>query len=227
MPIHDWTCVGAGLFHAFHHGWITDLARALNRGLLPSNYYALPEHNAAGPKLDVLVLQGSGKDTRPVSEPDQYAAKAKAVVVRHSSDHRVIAIVEIVSPGNKNNRHGLRAFVSKAVEMLRAGVHLLIIDLFPPGPRDPQGIHKPIWDEWVDSEFALPPDRPLTLVAYLADSYPEAFIEPTAVGSSLADMPLFLTPDVYVPVSLEATYQSAFDGLSAYWRGVLNAPAAP
>ena len=29
MPIHDWTRVDAGLFHAFHHGWIEELARAL------------------------------------------------------------------------------------------------------------------------------------------------------------------------------------------------------
>jgi hypothetical protein len=35
MPIHDWTRVEAGIFHHFHHGWIEDLSRALNRGLLP------------------------------------------------------------------------------------------------------------------------------------------------------------------------------------------------
>lgn len=48
MPIHDWTKVDAGIFHAFHHGWIEELARALNRGLLPADYYALPEQHAAG-----------------------------------------------------------------------------------------------------------------------------------------------------------------------------------
>jgi len=48
MPVHDWTRVDAGIFHAFHHDWITDLARALNRGILPGDYYALPEQHAAG-----------------------------------------------------------------------------------------------------------------------------------------------------------------------------------
>jgi hypothetical protein len=215
MPIHDWTRVDAGIFHAFHHGWITDIARALNHGVLPKDYYALSEQ----------VADELGPDFLP-AEPDMYAAKAKAVVIRHASNHRVIAIVEIVSPGNKNSRHGLRAFVSKAVEMLRGGVHLLIVDLLPPGPRDPQGIHKAIWDEFIDNEFVLPPDKPLTLVAYRSDSYPEAFLEFTAVGCPLADMPLFLTPDVYVLVPLEATYQSAFDGLPTYWRDVLNSSAA-
>ena len=69
--------------------------------------------------------------------------------------------------------------------------------------------------------------KPLTLAAYLAGTYPEAFIEPTAVGSTLADMPLFLAADVYVPVPLETTYRSAFDGLPSFWRDVLTAPAAP
>ena len=35
MPVHDWTCVSAGIFHHFHFEWIGDLSRQLNRGLLP------------------------------------------------------------------------------------------------------------------------------------------------------------------------------------------------
>lgn len=30
MPIHDWTKVNAGIFHDFHHDWITMIKRALN-----------------------------------------------------------------------------------------------------------------------------------------------------------------------------------------------------
>ena len=41
MPIHDWTRVDAGLFHAFHQDWIVILARALNAGVLPPDYFAL------------------------------------------------------------------------------------------------------------------------------------------------------------------------------------------
>lgn len=57
MPIHDWTRVDAGIFHHFHHGWITEIARALNRGLLPPEYYALAEQRAAGFGPDVLAPQ--------------------------------------------------------------------------------------------------------------------------------------------------------------------------
>src|SRR5262245_31131483 len=175
MPIHDWTRVNAGIFHHFHHGWIEEIARVLNRGLLPPDHYALAEQIAGGLGPDVLTLQGPPNGApgsaspggtvalatappqvwhRARTEIDLYAAKAKAIGIHHASDHRVVAMVEIVSPGNKNSRHGLRSFVEKAEELLRAGIHLLIVDLFPPGSRDPQGIHKAIWDEFIDNDFA-------------------------------------------------------------------------
>jgi hypothetical protein len=245
MAIHDWTRVDAGIFHHFHHGWIEEIARALNRGLLPRDHYALAEQIAGGLGPDVLTLKGPSEGGEPDPHPhgavalaeappkvyfraqaeiDVYATKAKAVVIRHTSGHRVIAVVEIVSPGNKDSRHALRAFVDKAEEFLRGGIHLLIVDLFPPTPRDPQGMNKAIWDQIMDNAFVLPPDKPLTVGAFSGGPIPEVLIEPTAVGGLLPDMPLFLTPRYYVPVPLEATYQSAWEAVPAYWRDVLSAP---
>jgi hypothetical protein len=223
MPVHDWTRVDAGIFHHFHIGWIGDLSRALNRVLLPPDYYAMA-WQATGGGPDVFTLQHPESRTDLAAEPDAYAAKARSVVIRHTSKHKIIAICEIVSPGNKNSRHGLRAFVDKAVNILRAGIHLVILDLFPPGPRNLQGIHKAIWNKFNDNDFTLPPGKPLTLASYIGGPVPEAFVEPTAVGAVLPEMPLFLTPDVYVPLPLEATYQSAWEAVPAYWREVLTAP---
>ena len=61
MPIHDWTRVDAGIFHHFHHGWIEEISRALNRGLLPPDHYALAEQIAGGLGPDVLSLKGPAK----------------------------------------------------------------------------------------------------------------------------------------------------------------------
>jgi hypothetical protein len=243
MPIHDWTRVDAGIFHHFHQSWIPEISRALNQGRLPEDYYALVEQVSGGRWPDVLTLQGPGDGEPAQREPtggvmlaeappqdqfrlkaegDPYAAKASAVVVRHVSGHRVVAVLEVVSPGNKSSRNRLDAFVHKAVDMLGAGIHLLVIDLLPPGPRDRQGIHKPVWDALVDNEFAVPAETPLTLAAYAAQDVPEAFVEPVALGSLLPDMPLFLSPEVYVPVPLETTYQSAWEMLPGYWREVVE-----
>jgi hypothetical protein len=245
VPIHDWARLDAGIFHAFHHDWVTEISRALNRGILPSAYYALPEQFAGGLGPDVLALRKSAANgTTPAegmpdggvalalappkvrirmgSEANRYAAKAKAVAIRHMSNHQVVAMVEIVSPGNKNGQNGLSVFVRKAQEVLAAAVHLLIIDLFPPSPRDPQGIHRAIWGDDCDADYTLPSDKPLTCVAYIGGSGAEAFIEHVAIRDTLPDMPLFLTPDVYVLVPLEATYQAAWEGMPGYWRDVLT-----
>ena len=55
MPIHDWTRVEAGIFHDFHHEWISAITRALNTSLLPSQYYALAEQQASGFGPDVVI----------------------------------------------------------------------------------------------------------------------------------------------------------------------------
>jgi hypothetical protein len=246
MPVHDWPRVDAGIFHHFHLEWIGELSRALNSGLLPADHYALAEQITSLGEPDVLTLRGPTRGLPPDKNPppgvalaavppkvrfrlktevDQYAAKAKAIVIRHTSNHQVIAVLEVVSPGNKSSRRRMAAFVEKSVALLRSGIHLLIVDFFLPGPRDPQGIHKAIWDEFADNDFVLPPDKPLTLAAYVGGPFPEAFIEPTAVGANLPEMPLFLTPEVYVDTPLETTYQSAWEAVPAFWRDVLTSPA--
>src|SRR5438094_2169372 len=117
MPIHDWTRVDAGIFHAFHHDWITELPRALNRGLLPEDYYALPEQHAAGFGPDVLTLQGTPEEENdstapalsnggtgllvaapklaPIDETDMefYRRKQMLIAVRHVSGDRVVAMI--------------------------------------------------------------------------------------------------------------------------------------
>src|SRR5207248_5544979 len=98
------------------------------------------EPDAKPPGAVALAAAPPKVHFRDQADADGYAGMAKAVVIRHASGHQVIAVVEIVSPGNKSSRHGLRAFVDKAEELLRAGIHLLVVDLFPPGPRDPQGV---------------------------------------------------------------------------------------
>lgn len=252
MPIHDWTRVGAGIFHDFHHEWISTIKRALNAGVLPPDYYALAEQIAGGLGPDVLTLEsvradpgrtdGGGTTTGDASgdgaialatgtpkvrftamaETEAYAHKRSRIAIRHTSGDQVVAMLEIVSPGNKASRRALRSFVEKAVELLDAGIHLLVVDLFPPGARDPQGIHRAIWSEIAEDDFQLPADQPLTLVAYSAGELKRAFIEPTAAGNPLPDMPLFLEPDRYVPVPLEGSYTAAFDAVPKRWQAELE-----
>ncbi len=55
-------------------------------------------------------------------------------------------------------------FVEKTVQFLREGIHVLVVNLFPPTSRNPQGIHQSIWEEIGDEAFVLPPGKNRTLV---------------------------------------------------------------
>ena len=133
----------------------------------------------------------------------------------------LIAVIEIVSPDDKDNTNGQKAFVHKAGKLLRRGVHLLVVDLFPPSVRDPHGVHKAIWDQLKEEPFELPPDKPLTLAAYAAGPEKVAYVENVAVGDPLPDMPIFLTPDHYVPCPLEASYQMTWGVFPEALKGPL------
>ncbi len=249
MPVHEWSRVEAGLFHHFHHSWIEELQRALNAKVLPPDYYALAEQFAGGFGPDVLTLKGPPEEAEPegwspvgrhpgerrlaLAEPklevtaetemEFYRRKQASVTVRHVTDDRVVAVIEVVSPGHKSNRVGIEAFVRKAADLLDRRIHLLILDVLPPGPRDPHGLHALIWEHLAGVEPPRP-ERPLTLASYEADLAVRAFVVPLAVGDRLPDMPLFLAPRGCVEVPLDETYQSAFAVFPRRWRHRLEPP---
>ncbi len=245
MPIHDWTRVSAGTFHDFHCRWIVKLSDALNEGLLPPEYYSMAEQMAGGLGPDVITLQArtppSGDRpagataavlTAPLNPPrarfktqivlDPYVAKQRTLVIRHGSDDRVVAMIEIVSAGNKSNRHALRSFLDNAVTAVVQGIHLVVIDLHPPGPRDPQGIHGVLLAELSEEKYVAPGDKRLTFASYEAGPVPTAYVEPAAVGDPLPEVPLFLEPETYISLPLEETYQAAWRGFPQRWQKILQ-----
>jgi hypothetical protein len=251
MPVHDWTHVEAGIFHDFHTVWISAIRNALNEGLLPEGYYALAEQHVGRPIADVLTLHASPASRPPLPLPPDTGGTAvaeapprtrrkhtiepaalerrRSLAVRHVSGHRLIALVEIVSPANKDRWLPHECFTGKAVDALDSGVHLLLVDLFPPGTHDPQGMHGAVLQrlEQSDEPYDLPAEEPLTLASYAAGPMVEIYAEHLAVGAALPEMPLFLRPDRYVNVPLEATYQTAYHGMPAFWRDVLEGRPPP
>ena len=150
--------------------------------------------------------------------------RPRTLAIRHVSGHRLVALLEIVSPGNKDRGDHLDAFTVKAASALEHGIHLLVVEVFPPGPRDPQGIHEVILRvlEPTGARYELPANEPLTLASYVASTKIEVYLEHVARGHPLPEMPLFLLPDRYIPVPLEATYMAAYRGTPEYWRRVLE-----
>ncbi|MCE9530971.1 MAG: DUF4058 family protein [Planctomycetes bacterium] len=247
MPIHDWTRVYAGLFHDFHQTWSIYIKNALNAGLLPTGVSALVESKIGPMESDVLAVDAFDEPPRkddnrgglltavpPVtkivrkSSRESYSERANRIVIKHQLG-RTIAAIEIVSPGNKDSKRAFKQFVDKSLEFIRSGVHLLVIDLFPPTKRDPFGLHRVIWDEFEEEDdlFEFPPGKDRILASYDAGRDKAAYVEPIAVGDVLPDMPLFLFEGHYIKVPLEATYQTTWDVLPRNLQMIVETGVMP
>lgn len=240
MPIHDWTRVDAGTYHDFHQGWTIEIRNALNRGILPPGYMAMADLKVSGWEPDVaavklrepptpggLAVADAPPRARQVARADaetaHYARKANRIVIRHRQG-LLVAAIEVVSPGNKDSKNGIGSFVAKMVDFLRHEVNVVVIDPFPPGPRDPEGVHRLIWDEWVGLPVdERPTDKPLTVASFDANG-PVAYIDPVAVGEPWPDAPLFLAPGWYVNIPLERTYQASWQVTPQPIRDLVEPP---
>lgn len=243
MPLHDWSRVDAGTFHDFHNSWVVHLKEALNGGILPKGYYAQSEQHAGRFIADVLTLHAEAKERGPAPTPVGGLALAEAppqaerkltvstaarsrrrtLTIRHVSGHRIIALVEIVSPANKDRQQHVDDFVVKVTTALAQGIHVTVGDFFAPTRHDPVGMNGAIWQPLDESEdaFTLGPATQFTLAAYVADAPVDVYLKYPVLGEPLPDMPLFLTPAHYVNLPLERTYLAAFQGMPEVWRDVL------
>lgn len=246
MPVHDWSQVVSGIFHLFHQNWITKITTALNDGILPPDLFALAEQVADGPHPDVVALESPRGATADMSNNDDgggalavldhppkvkyteeiereiYAQTTDRVAIFHASWDRVVAFIEIVSPGNKHSQYELTRFLDRLNDALERGIHLLIVDVHPPGSHDPRGIHAAFWELRSAEAHGVSNEEPLGLAAYRCDRAASAYFEPVSVGKSLPDMPVFLTPDYYVNVPLEQTYADSWRGLPNRWKSVIE-----
>ena len=234
VPLHDWTRVRPGAYHDFHQSWATYLKRDLKR-LLPPGYYAEndsvvvfgpPEENGpAWPEIDVLGLHRGPEGSRGTPMPDGGVALAEApalvtlpdeppvgrrrrIRIRHASGDRVVAVVEFASPGNRDSARKVELFASKVVRSLRAGVHVLLIDPFPPTGPAPAGLHGAVAERF-GAEDRFDPAKPLTFVGYKACPDARASVQGRAVGEEPPRVPLFLDPAWFVFVDLAPSYAAA------------------
>jgi len=252
MPAHDWTRVTAGTFQDFHLAWIAELRRALNGGLLPRDYYAQAEQRASEFESDLLALERHDEETdavheytgsdgggaavataRPkahlvgeVDEASLYALKRRTVTIRHATNDRIVALLEIASPGNKDRPQSVQRFVDKAVAALQSGYHLVVVDLFPPRDSDPAGLGSAVWEAIGGGRLTHPAAQRLSAAAFRVADRVSCYAEPFAPGEIVPELPLFYDPDWYVNLPLDATYAAAYAGVPRRWKRVIEETAA-
>ncbi len=263
--IHDWTSVPSFVWGDFHAGWIGELRKQLNGGVLSDPFYAVAEtqggltvESAESPDGnglsddhddpvggrrfvgDLLSLrEGHGSDgggglavaeapphTRLTLQAPTPTA-VRRILIRHASGDRVVALIELVSPGNRDGRRKIESFCDHIEAAVGGGVHVLLVDLFPPTNLLPDGIQGAVAERF-GIDYDPPPDEPLCCAAYrAAGPATTSFIEPLAVGAPVPTMPLFLTTDRYVNLPLAESYAEAFGPTPRKYKALLDPAAAP
>jgi hypothetical protein len=231
MPIQDHFSTEArqfGSWEGLHSAWLVSLTRNLNRRWLPEGYRAEPQ-KAFGPNFDtdvgivkepgVIYEASPGARTYQAPHPDATlnAAFAPHARVRiDGPDGRLVAAIEFVSPGNKDQPRTRDAFVGKIEAYLQSGVNLAIVDVVT--SRKPN-----LHDHWADlyggpecPRCADVKTKPLYVTGYRPrferlgrhrSASVDVWLRSFAVGDELPTPPLYLNTETAVPVELELTYQ--------------------
>jgi hypothetical protein len=226
-----------GSWESLHGMWPAIIVQHLRRQL-PPGYVSAPRVRL-GPyyEIDIGAFErddrepgvgsgGGGTATlaaaRPtwavetdVPEEDEYAVE----IYNAEEERQLVAVIEIVSPANKDRLDKRRAFVGKCAALLRKGVAVSIVDVVTIR-------HANLYAEVMT--FIGHPDPTLsaepppiyasscrwTTNASGTRARLEAWSHPLAVGQPFQPLPLWLSDDVRLVFDLERSYEQACEDVS-------------
>ena len=223
-PRHHW--------ESFHSNWATRIADGIAAVLPPE--FQVEEHTHAGPgfEIDVATYEGeiSPRDnaagpalatraapayappapdaTIPAVFPDTFEVR----VFSTTAGLTLVAVIELVSPGNKDRPAERRAFAAKCASYLAQGVSLIVVDVVTNRHANLHNDLMRLMEAAPDLDF--PAEVTLYAVAYRPlrrgqREEVDLWLRRLTVGAALPTLPLRLTGDLFVAVDFEAAYQEA------------------
>ena len=221
-------------FESFHSNWGTRLADFVSERLPPGFFATEHAHAGAHLEIDVATYErphapvppppsnGAGVATlaAPVWAPPAPARTMPALfpdtfevrILSNRDGNVLVAVIELVSPGNKDRLDERTAFAAKCASYLRQGVSLIVMDVIT---NRHFNLHNELMHLMnADPSLQLPANAHLYGVAYRPvrrEERPEIDLWLTTfqVGDILPLLPLRLTGDLFIPVDFEATYLEA------------------
>ena len=210
------------------------IAQQLNR-TLPPEFVALPQVSR-GPSAEIdvaaLELTNARRETSPEptwepeapgwscsvdwSERDLFEVR----VIDQRNSPRLAAAIELISPANKDRPATRQAFAGKCAGLLRQGVGLLVVDVVTNRQHDLHAELLTLLE--LDAEEKEPTasqssSPPLYAVAYRTVMDDPARLDvwnrQLSLGKNLPTLPLWLSPELAVPVELETSYRAACEML--------------
>jgi len=220
-------------WESFHSSWATRLADALTDRWLPPNYIA-EEHAHFGPSVEIDVAtfereaaaSGEDKDVAVVTSgakvwappaadgalPSVIPETFEVRVLSTDTGPKLVAAIELISPGNKDRPAERKAFAVKCASYLYQGISVIIVDIVT---NRRANLHNEILRimEAPDT-LQLPAELQLYAVAYQPlrrgrEDEIDVWRSPLALGQSLPTLPLALRGDLVIPVDFELVYAEA------------------
>lgn len=223
-------------WEGFHSAWVNAIVRSLNMTLLPESYRAEPQvHLGARIEADVATWENerSNNGTIPTGEGEAalttwtppLAAETALVdledvdvyevrILEDREESRLVAVLELVSPANKDRPEHRAAFTAKCIAYLRQRVSVIIVDIVTERRAN---LHQELLQLLTeDQEHTENGD--LYAVAYRSrkeqqqwrlDFWPNVL----QVHRPLPTIPLWINAEVPVPLDLEKTYEETIQVL--------------
>lgn len=210
------------MFHSLHVAWIAELMRFLNQGGLPEGYLARAEEYVGPYQSDLLTLEVDARPDPPRTSPAELVPtltiapprfavqqRQRRLSVFSARDERRVAVIEVVSPGNKDSHTKARWFEATLVEYLAAALHALVVDPLPATGPAP-GLAAAVVRELGALATVPAEGRCVTSFERRVDPLEvRVYHRSLTLGQALPDVPLFLEPGVWVDVRLEPSYERA------------------
>jgi hypothetical protein len=211
----------------FHSTWAGTMATLLNQRHLPADYFAIPQTRLGGGiEVDIGTFRRNGGAAAPGPAVASAVWAPPAPPLRTTVDYldqdvfevrihqqlggpQLRAAIELVSPANKDRPGHRHAFAVKCAGYLQQGISVLVVDVVTERQAN---LHMEIL-EVLELAAELPWSSPTHLyaVAYRTAVSPghqqlEAWPEPLSLGAELPTLPLWLEPDLPLPLRLEESY---------------------
>lgn len=214
---------------SFHGAWAEAMAANLNQALLPERFVAEARVKIGGQvEIDVATFAENAINAEPesggvavwappkpiaiapleFSEPDLFEVQ----ILSEEEGPRLVAAIELVSPANKDRPANRRMFAVKCASYLQSGVSVIIVDVVTQRSGN-------LFAELLDLlgvHISTPGQGPHDLYAAAhrtALGPPGLSLETWAsrltLGEALPILPLWLQPDLCLPLDLESTYHAA------------------
>jgi hypothetical protein len=208
---------------SFHASWATRIADQLTP-LVPTDFTVEESsHHAGGLEIDVASYDRKPGDrpeddpwrsewqppqpdrTGPLAFSDQYEVK----VFNLAGGRKLVAAIELVSPGNKDRASERLAFATKCANYLHNGIGLIVIDVVTERKANLHNETMRLMQAESGLEMTATPD--LYAVSYRPvvrgeRTELEVWLKTFRVGDPLPSLPLRLVGDYFIQVDFEAAY---------------------